>query len=138
MHRFPLCMLFCLQQVLDTLCACVQHWTQVIAASNTYRWLNVVLNCRFGFARRFPCFISSDTCFDTYACCQTHVSQFCGSHRPFSRGLPRRLSFPFACRLHRVVLLGFSAFVCFPLCMSTYIAWFYRRFILLPVFALGQ
>ena len=120
--------------MLDAVCSCVQHWTQVIAASNTYSWLNPVFKRRFCFGRRFSHFIASDTCLDTRACCRSLVSRFCALHRSLSRGFPRLFSFPFAChilascgfysvyrirllspllvlRSHRVVLFGFSALV---------------------------
>ena len=54
--------------MLDTGSANVQRWTLVLPASNTCRWLTVILKCRFCFARFFSRFVASLACCNPNAC----------------------------------------------------------------------
>ena len=125
--------------VLDAVLPCVQHWTQVIVASNTYSWLNIILKRWFHFACRFPHLSASDTCFDTCASCRTPVFSFtpriarfpvvfcvvflsplctltsCGFYLVYRICLLSPLPI---LRSHRVILFGFSALVFFRFCIS--------------------
>ena len=101
-----------LLSVLDAIYSCVQHWTQVVATSNTYSWLNPIFKCWFGFACRFPRFIASDTCFDSCACCQTPVLVLCLALPVFPWLFRPCLLSPLHVDLHCVVLSAFCFITC--------------------------
>ena len=101
----------CLQQVLDASNTSVQRWTLVLPASNTCRWLTVVLKRRFRFIRRFSRFIAS------LACCNPNVCYppLCFDFTPRFASFSAALCIAFRLLHHFPCLALFSTFShCFP------------------------
>ena len=87
-------------------------WTPAMPASNIGRrscqrstlavWLNLILKCRFGFIRHFPCFIASYSYCNPHACYLTPVLFF----RAFASSSAPLHRFPCFC----IVFRAFASF----------------------------